>query len=356
MLRHCEYNQDGIRTKKEVNGIETQYYLENNNIIYESRNNNFLYYLYDLTGVAGLKYNDNVYYYIKNDIIGILNSDYEKVVDYQYDSCGKLLSIKDQNRNIITDTNHIGIVNPFRYKGYYYDNETNLYYLNSRYYNPEWQRFISADEIIGANQDLISYNLYVYVSNNPIMFRDFTGQGIFGSIWKSVKKVVNSILNVNINKTKSQKMKTRVDLGVAKYDSAITKTTTTHVFGNKNNPFSIEINHGSYGVFDSTIGVKYSGNAASSSINFGLFRFNFSYTDSNDLTREFGQEGAFTYAQGIISKGNDEGSTNFYIKESFNTIVLETIAVGVAVFIVDGFSTVIGSASAGTLAGALNVF
>ena len=61
-----EYNVDGIRTSKVVNGVETKYYLENSNIIYEQRGNNLIYYLYDLTGLIGLKYNDNTYYYIKN--------------------------------------------------------------------------------------------------------------------------------------------------------------------------------------------------------------------------------------------------------------------------------------------------
>ena len=53
--------------------------------------------------------------------------------------------------NEITDTNHMANINPFRYRSYYYDKETKWYYLNSRYYNPEWGRFINADGIIGAS-------------------------------------------------------------------------------------------------------------------------------------------------------------------------------------------------------------
>ncbi len=60
-----EYNVDGIRTSKVVNGVETKYYLENSNIIYEQRGNNLIYYLYDLTGLIGLKYNDDTYYHIE---------------------------------------------------------------------------------------------------------------------------------------------------------------------------------------------------------------------------------------------------------------------------------------------------
>ncbi len=173
-----KYNKDGIRTEKNVNGEITKYYLENNNIIYEQRGNNTIYYLYDLTGLVGFKYNDNTYYYIKNlqgDIIGILDKDYNEIVTYEYDSWGKLLSIKDNNQNEITDETNIGIINPFRYREYYYDTETGLYYLNSRYYNPVWGSFINVDGIIGANQDMLGYNLYAYTSNNPITLVDSDG-------------------------------------------------------------------------------------------------------------------------------------------------------------------------------------
>lgn len=165
-----KYDVNGIRTNKIINGIETEYFLNNNRIIYEKKGTNYIYYLYDTDELVGLKYNNNIYYYIKNlqgDIIGILNDNYEQIVSYEYDSWGKLLSIKDAIGNEISDTNHIGIINPFRYRGYYYDTETELYYLNSRYYNPEWRRFINADGLLGANQDIFSSNIYAYCSNSP---------------------------------------------------------------------------------------------------------------------------------------------------------------------------------------------
>lgn len=152
--------------------------------------------VYDLTGIVGLEYNNNKYYYVKNledDIIGIVNSNNERIVNYEYDSWGKLLCVKDNNGNVITDNNHIGIINPFRYRSYYYDNETGLYYLNSRYYNPEWKRFISADGIIGSNQDLNSYNLYAYCSNNPI--NHFDDNGSKKKKKKSKKKKKKNILS-----------------------------------------------------------------------------------------------------------------------------------------------------------------
>ena len=145
--------------------------------------------------LIGLKYNDKVYYYIKNmqeDIIGITDENFNKIVEYEYDSWGNIITIKDNNGNIITDESHIGIINPFRYRSYYYDKETKLYYLNSRYYNPEWGRFINCDSYLGVSEDILGYNLYIYVSNNPINNSDNTGQ-FLKKAWNWVKKKANQV-------------------------------------------------------------------------------------------------------------------------------------------------------------------
>ena len=74
--------------------------------------------------------------------------------------------------------NHIAHVNPIRYRGYYYDNETGFYYLQSRYYDPAICRFINADKVneLGANSDLISINLFAYCGNNPVSRKDSSGK------------------------------------------------------------------------------------------------------------------------------------------------------------------------------------
>ena len=74
--------------------------------------------------------------------------------------------------------NTTAVHNPFRYRGYYYDSDLNLYYLATRYYDPEVRRFVTMDDpsYLGANGDLVSYNLFAYCSNNPVMYVDPTGE------------------------------------------------------------------------------------------------------------------------------------------------------------------------------------
>ncbi|MCX4253884.1 MAG: RHS repeat-associated core domain-containing protein [Bacilli bacterium] len=190
------YNIDGIRDQKVVDDVITNYFTEGNKIIFETTNKNMIYYIRDEEGsLIGLKYNDKVYYYIKNmqeDVIGITDENFNKIVEYEYDSWGNIITIKDNNGNIITDESHIGIINPFRYRSYYYDKETKLYYLNSRYYNPEWGRFINCDSYLGVSEDILGYNLYIYVSNNPINNSDNTGQ-FLKKAWNWVKKKANQV-------------------------------------------------------------------------------------------------------------------------------------------------------------------
>ncbi len=89
--------------------------------------------------------------------------------------------------DVSVNNNHMGNINPLRYRGYYYDTETGFYYLNSRYYDPETGRFINADGVIGSNQDLISYNLYAYCGNNPVNRSDPSG-AFWSELWESIKQ------------------------------------------------------------------------------------------------------------------------------------------------------------------------
>ena len=179
------YNADGIRTKKfRSNGEVTDYYLNGSNIItmitnsvMDPENPRRLDFYYDEQGtLLGFQYNGQDYWYIQNgqgDIVGILDSTGAQVVSYAYDSWGVPISTTGS----MADT--IGEINPFRYRGYYYDSETGLYYLNSRYYDPVVGRFINMDSAVITNNEALYCNIYIYCANNPIGRRDSSGCSFF---------------------------------------------------------------------------------------------------------------------------------------------------------------------------------
>ncbi|MEG0307619.1 MAG: RHS repeat-associated core domain-containing protein [Clostridium sp.] len=129
-------------------------------------------YNYGDSGLVGFTLNNTEYFYIRNaqsDIIGILDSNGTQVVGYTYDTWGKLVAIT----GTLKDT--VGVKNPYRYRGYRYDNETGYYYLQSRYYNPEMGRFINADAIAGSIGELLSHNIFAYCLNSSTTGKDPSG-------------------------------------------------------------------------------------------------------------------------------------------------------------------------------------
>ncbi|MCL2495246.1 MAG: RHS repeat-associated core domain-containing protein [Oscillospiraceae bacterium] len=71
---------------------------------------------------------------------------------------------------------NIGEINPIRYRGYYYDNETGYYFCQTRYYNPEWQRWLNADSLFIAGNPLTASNMYAYCGGDPVNYTDSTGR------------------------------------------------------------------------------------------------------------------------------------------------------------------------------------
>ncbi len=127
-----------------------------------------MYFYYDGDTPIGFDFNDNHYYYITNlqgDIIAILDNAGECVAEYSYDAWG--------NCTIVSDTDGIAEINPLRYRGYYFDSDTGLYYLQSRYYDPQTGRFINADEPEMISQGV--YNLFAYCEEDPINYSDSDG-------------------------------------------------------------------------------------------------------------------------------------------------------------------------------------
>ena len=172
------YNENGIRTKKTINGTTTTYHLVGDVVTMEQTGSQTpIYYAYDASGNLFLiNYGGQNYFYVRNaqnDIIGLVDTSGNWVVEYQYDAWGKLLVTSG------TLANTLGLVNPYRYRGYRYDAETGLYYLNSRYYDPQVGRFINADDsgvLDGSNDHLLENNLFAYSLNNPVNHTDEDGQ------------------------------------------------------------------------------------------------------------------------------------------------------------------------------------
>ena len=148
--------------------IETNYYYDHNGrLVRETSDEDFtesasiyreLIYLYDESGMVGVLYNFNnsntkAFYYRRNlcgDVVAIYDKSGVRKAEYAYDAYGNCEIIYSAS-----DTD-IAKINPIRYRGYYYDKETKLYYLNSRYYNPEWRRFISPDDTIYLDPESVN--------------------------------------------------------------------------------------------------------------------------------------------------------------------------------------------------------
>ena len=119
----------------------------------------------------------------------LIDNNGNTVVEYKYDAWGNH-KVVDANGNEITSLTHIGNLNPFRYRGYYYDVETGFYFLKSRYYDPEVGRFLNMDAIQYADTESVNgMNLYAYCGDNPVKNIDPTGQGFWDSLWKVVASV-----------------------------------------------------------------------------------------------------------------------------------------------------------------------
>ena len=117
------------------------------------------------------------------------------MVQYVYDAWGNH-AVLGTDGNDITDPNNIGNLNPFRYRGYFYDVETGLYYLKSRYYDPEIGRFITIDGIEYLDPKTINgLNLYAYCGNNPVMYTDPNGTAKW---WEWLLGVIGVVASVVI--------------------------------------------------------------------------------------------------------------------------------------------------------------
>ena len=187
------YDSNGIRTKKVVNGVTTEFYTNGAAILVQkSSDGTRLDFLYDDKGnLFAMDYNGDRYFYQKNiqgDITGLIDVGGEEVVSYTYDTWGRLLDVKDDSSESLAE------LNPFRYRGYYYDAEAGLYYVSSRYYDPETRRFVNADDVdvLKVQDDLHDKNLYAYCDNNPVIRVDEDGD-TWGLAVEGIESLIMSV-------------------------------------------------------------------------------------------------------------------------------------------------------------------
>jgi RHS repeat-associated protein len=179
------YDYNGYRLSKTRGTSKTEYLYSGDKLIEERTATYTILYMYGQSGVVGLEIystsGSTVYnklcYYVRNlqgDIVKIISSSGEVMAEYSYNAWGEC--------TIITNISNVATTNPFRYRGYYYDAGANLYYLNSRYYDPEVGRFISPDVIAEGG------NLYAYCVNDPINRTDPSGN--LSTKWKNILTIV----------------------------------------------------------------------------------------------------------------------------------------------------------------------
>ena len=211
------YNDEGIRTSKTGNGVVHTYRLNGSQIVAEEWTTaegdgttveHMILFLYDAEGTpVGMQYRNqtyapeifDVYWFEKNlqgDVVAVYDAGGTKLISYTYDAWGNFTTYY----NDCTSSNPANF-NPYRYRSYYYDAELEMYYLKSRYYDPEICRCINADDIscLSANGDFASYNLYAYCGNNPVSRKDDGGEFWHIVIGAAIGAVVNGALKVAEN-------------------------------------------------------------------------------------------------------------------------------------------------------------
>ena len=196
------YDSDGKRISKTVNGTAYNYHYLGDQLVELTWGSNKLHFTYDSTGPLSVSYNGTEYFYVKNaqgDVTGLVTTSGTRVVTYTYDAWGNPLSTTG------TMATTLGAANPLRYRGYVYDTETGLYYLQSRYYNPTWGRFINADDtallLSSPGKAHWDKNVFAYCDNNPLNRVDEDGEcwdiiigGIVGGIVSGASSIVNDAI------------------------------------------------------------------------------------------------------------------------------------------------------------------
>ena len=217
------YDDSGIRQSKTVGGVTTNYITENGTILAQTTGANSIYFEYDETGKPfRMEYGGVYYYYLynaQNDVVKLVNSAGTEVVNYTYDSWGVCTSVTG------TLAGTVGAANPWRYRGYYFDESSGLYYVESRYYDPVTMRFINADKQLNLKDGFVGFNLFAYCTNNPVNYSDPCGTCLHHIwFWKdcaTCAQMKSAYISPNLP------LGMRINLSFAKATVAIVNTGTT---------------------------------------------------------------------------------------------------------------------------------
>ena len=191
------YDSDGLRLTKTVGDVQHKYVWQGSRLVSENWAGQELEFFYDESGSpyafsykASATATPVMYYYVTNlqgDVVNILDAGGNIKASYTYNAWGEILSA----------TGDMADINPLRYRGYYFDSDTGLYYLKARYYDPQLCRFINADGYASTGQGVTGTNMFAYCGNNPVSRVDDGGY-----VWDTVFDLVTlgaSVVDVIAN-------------------------------------------------------------------------------------------------------------------------------------------------------------
>lgn len=181
------YDASGLRVRKKYNSTISDYTWSGEKLVHLKVGSQDMHFFYDAEGMpAMMLYNQTPYRYVRNlqgDIIALVDTSGTTVVEYKYDPWGK----KESVTGTLADS--VGWYNPFRYRGYIFDQETLMYYLKDRYYYPELRRFINADATLGLAGQIAGHNVYSYCRNDSVNHQDDGGMSSEAAIFLPVSNL-----------------------------------------------------------------------------------------------------------------------------------------------------------------------
>ena len=283
------YDMSGVRTSKTVNGTTYNYTTLSGKVMRQTWGNKSLEFVYDDGNQPfAMIYNDGststLYYYVLNaqgDVIALLNANGTLAASYNYGAWGNY-SVHGADGKKTTDATFIGHINPLRYRGYYYDRETRLYYLQSRYYDFANCRFINADAYATTNaESFLSCNMFAYCENNPINRVD--PDGVFwrelgakiSKTWGKIKSWASNTFGAGatlVQQTKHSETEL-VSWGLNYFVTAKSGTSSSITLaskGNSSKPFSVYAQGRSDNYMLSSAGFKFNASGYTGKLSIGM--------------------------------------------------------------------------------------